>query len=352
MSGATSQRVSMTVTDQRVSTILLTQSQAWLRISPNLTSGYADVSATALGLAAGTHCAQVNVAALDASQRVLANTTVAVTFNVAGASSSSSIQSSSSSSAQSSSASASGIAWNSYNGDLHPTTQGSLALANGSSGKFVRIGGSLTDSNNNFVEFMDYMSVSNGSLLLDSSAVANNRSLIRNNNELNLAPSYPRNMTFLTRVAPVAGVVYSSSVRMAEFELAFGDARVRFNLRGDSTTNNNVVLSNLEEGVTRNAKLDMTVPHVFQLVVKLTGPTAGTVTLYVDGNDEPLIGPFSSTNLAPTYVKGQDFIQFGDNSTSINRSLIDWMIWTEEADYLPSDLKGKLPTGLGVTTGY
>lgn len=358
---ASSQTVTMTVSNPAASTVFITQTDAWLTITPNLAGGYATVTANASTLAAGFYCSIVNVALRTAGGVTLSSRDVAVGFNVASgatAASSSSSKAASSSSGVSSSASSSStasasVSWNSYNASLDPVTDGALVLDSGSSGRFVQIGGSVADSSGGTAYFLDYMTANpDGTLSLDSSAVPLNRSLIRSSNTLNTSPVYPRHMTFLTRVMPVSGVSYDVNTRLAEFELAFADSRVVLVLRGDASSSN-VRLQAFEQGGSDvNAQIDMSQPHIFQIAVTLTSAYAGTVTVYVDGNSTPLLGPLSTTNMQRTYVAGQDYVQFGDNRNAALRGNLDWMAWTTQAAYSPAQLAGKLPSGLGVTTGY
>ncbi|MDO6386367.1 hypothetical protein [Uliginosibacterium sp. 31-12] len=362
----------MTVSNPAATTVYITQTDAWLTITPNLAGGYATVTANASTLAAGFYCSIVNVALRNAAGATLSSRDVAVSFSVAtGATAASSSSRASSASSSSLSVPAS-VSWNSYNGTLHPTADGALVLGSGSGSKFVLIGGSIPDSlpasssssstsstsssaassSSGTAYFMDYMSASGGTLSLDSSAVPLNRSLIRSNNTLNASPSYPRYMTFLTRVMPVSGVSYDVNTRLAEFELAFADSRVVLVLRGDASSSN-VRLQTVEQGGSDVvAKIDMTQPHIFQIAVTLTSAYAGTVAVYVDGDSTPLLGPLSTTNMQRTYAVGQDYVQFGDNRNVAFRSNLDWMAWTTQGAYSPAQLAGKLPSGLGVTTGY
>jgi hypothetical protein len=47
-----------------------------------------------------------------------------------------------------------------------------------------------------------------------------------------------------------------------------------------------------------------------------------------------------------------NFIRMGDGGSSAYHAQLDWLIWTEEGAYLPSQLQGKLPANIGVTTDY
>lgn len=332
-----SQTVMMSVSNPAGTTVVIQQTVSWLKIVSNLAGGYATVSGNGAALVPGTYCTTVNVALLNASNTVLSSRDVAVKFVVSAAP-----------------ALATTPAWNSYNGNLEPNATGALTLSSGSTGTFAQIGGNIADpSGNGTIYFMDYLSpTGTGLLRMDSSAVALNRTLIRDNNFLNTTPSYPRYMTYLMRVAPVAGVTYDSNTRLADLELAFADSRVTLSLRGDANSGN-VRINSLEQtGGDHSKQLDMSQPHIFQIAVAMTSAYAGTVTVYADGNDTPILGPLTTANMQRTFVTGQDYVQYGDNRPQSLVSDLDWMAWTTQGAYMPSQLKGKLPSGLGVTTGY
>lgn len=363
-----SQQVSMTDIGSSVAYVVVLVSQdaaSWLSVTVS-SSNYATVSVRPTGMAAGTYTTIVRVTTADSSRNTLVSKDVSVTLTVGSAASSSSAASSAASSSAASSAASSSsasssessssvsvpavIAWSRYNGNSDPTAAGALVLANGSPSQFVQISGSVADSSGTAL-FMDYMMANgDGTLSLDSSLVPLNRSLIRDNNTANTSPVYPRNMTFLTRVLPVSGVVYGANTRLADFELAFADSRVVLTLRGDAVAGNVRVSSFEDGGPDLLAQIDMSVPHIFQVAVNLTSARAGTLTVYADG--VPVIGPVTTTSMNRVYAAGQDYVQFGDNRNAAFRSNLDWMIWSADGAYTPVQISGKLPSGLGVTTGY
>ena len=130
----------------------------------------------------------------------------------------------------------------------------------------------------------------------------------------------------------------------------------------NSTPNNSPV-----DGLT---KVDLTVEHTYQLVVTLATANTGNVKVYVDAAAAPVLdltltgaGGATATNSAAlpvTYASvfrqqgtvGDTFVLFGDGSGSNGyQSIVDWVVWTAGA-YTPAQLLGKLPAGLGTTTGY
>ena len=140
--------------------------------------------------------------------------------------------------------------------------------------------------------------------------------------------------------------------RRDDIELAFADSRVSMQLRGDASSSNVRVPTFEQGGGDYSKQLDMTVPHIFQISVAMTSAYAGTVAVYVDGSSTPIIGPLTTTNMQRTYVTGQDYVQFGENTNKAGVADLDWMIWTTQDAYTPAQLQGKLPSGLGITTGY
>lgn len=347
----------------------------WLKVGVRSGASYATVTVDPRSLAAGSYATTVRVQTSDAAGKPLAYRDVTVSLTVGAAASSSSSSSSSSSASSSAgagsqSSSVPAVSWSAYDGSSHPGSGGSLRLATGGYGSFAYVSGSVPDSlpasassssastsssssSTGTAYFMDYMTINgDGTLRLDSSANALNRSLIRGVNSPVATPSYPRKLTFMARVLPHAGLAYDVNTRMAEFELAFGSSRVVLVLRGDANSGNVRLQTPEEGGSDAVAQLDMSQPHIFQVTVTLTDPRSGTISVYADGNPAPIIGPVTSSNLYHTFASGQDYIQFGDNRNVVFRSDLDWMIWTTQGAYSPAELKGKLPLGIGVTTGY
>ncbi|MEN3113294.1 hypothetical protein ACFONG_05745 [Uliginosibacterium paludis] len=365
-----SQMVSMSNIGSSVANVVVLipqEAASWLSVTVAPGASYATVTVKPAGLSAGTRSTTVRVSSTDAAYNTLVSKDVTVTLTVGSTASSSS-----------SSSVPAIVAWNSYDGTMDPASYGALHLAGGRLGSFTQIDGSIADtlpasassssvssssstsssassssSSASTAYFMDYMTINgDGTLRLDSSVAALNRSLIRGVNSSVQNPTYPRSLTFLARVLPVAGTTYDVNTRLAEFELAFGSSRVVLVLRGDANSGNVRLQTPQNGGSDLVAQLDMSQPHIFQVTVALTDASSGTINVYADGNPVPIIGPFTSSALYPTYVVGQDHIQFGDNRNVAFRSDLDWMIWTDTGAWTPAQMKGKLPSGLGVTTGY
>ncbi|MFT4171401.1 MAG: hypothetical protein QM639_02480 [Rhodocyclaceae bacterium] len=284
----------------------------------------------------------------DSSSTQSTRTTMTVTSATV-----SSDESSSSSSSEASSSSAAAIRWSVYNASTLPTAPGSIALPSGTSSQFtVNVG---TTANYSWVNAFSLPG--DGTISLDTSGTAiENRSQAYFNNVINSAGKYPKTITFLTRVLPVAGATYDNNNRLLEFDLALADAgvvgaRIEGIIRSDAQTQG--IQINKVDGVDlRGTVADMTVPHIYQVSVTLTSPLSGTVAVYVDGNDTPVIGPVNATNLFTVGAAGDNYVRFGDGRAAYYRSGIDWVVWTASGAYTPSQLQGNLPANIGVTTGY
>ncbi|MGC3963019.1 MAG: hypothetical protein QM803_06705 [Rhodocyclaceae bacterium] len=170
---------------------------------------------------------------------------------------------------------------------------------------------------------------------------------------------YPKNLTYLVRVAPVTGVTYGSQQRFLDVELSLSEAnategaRIVFSVRNDSVAKG-VYLDLVEQSSTTSVSgtpLDMSVPHIYQISTVLNGPRSGSFTVYADGSDTPVVPTITSNDLRWAWLPA-NFIQIGDNGASAATSDIDWMVWSDRGAFKPSELKGRLPAGIGITTGY
>ncbi|MFT4171746.1 MAG: hypothetical protein QM639_04250 [Rhodocyclaceae bacterium] len=317
----------------------------------------------ARGLAAGNYCTAVRVEAFDASSHTLSYLDVAATVTVtpkASSSSSSSVSSSSSSSSSVSSSASSStsssipadLAWGTYDGQDTPQ--------NASPNRFTLITGTTLDSLNRTVYFHDiFTAQGDGTTLVDSRSILPlDRGLVRSPAILTTGTTYPKYLTYLMRVGPAAGATYDNTNRLLNLELSLGNetndgSRVVMTLRNDTVSG--VAIDQFEESSTialQGAIADMSVPHIYQVSIVLTGPRSGSLTIYADGSDTPIVPTVSSTDLRKAWLLSRNFIQIGDNASGTIASSLDWMLWTNKGAYKPSDLKGKLPSGLGVTTGY
>ncbi|HSD38553.1 MAG TPA: hypothetical protein VLC92_13655 [Rhodocyclaceae bacterium] len=296
------------------------------------------------------------------------------------ASSSSSAATSSSSIAASSSSSA--VGWNVYDGTLHPSAAGSLTLSTGVAAKFTMMTGTFTVSSSSssvaagsssssstssasssassLFSFTDYFTAKgDGTVELNSSAVVENRSAAQYLNVIRNDGVYPKTFTLLARVLPVAGVTYSAATgtRLLDIAVGMSDTGVvgsvmEATIVADAKTvglriNNTDTVADTDSMVA----LDLSVPHIYQIAITLTSKNAGTIKAYIDGATTPAID-VTTSNLFLVGAAGDNYLRIGDFRSSVFRSYTDWLLWTTTGAYTPADLKGKLPSTIGVTTGY
>lgn len=163
---------------------------------------------------------------------------------------------------------------------------------------------------------------------------------------------YPKHVTV---VAGIDGI--EDLARLLEIELAFSDegetgSRLKTLLRNqDGAVGIQLEDANNGESVEFYDQLDMSVYHVYQIGVTMHDATHGNVRVYVDGSDDPVIS-LLNIPMRPASSTGDNFIRIGDGGGHPYKSAVDWLVWTTESDYLPSDLKGAIPDSLGDITGY
>ncbi len=231
--------------------------------------------------------------------------------------------------------------WNAFDGSLMPNADGAITLATGGTAMFA-LGGD-TDQ--------DYFSLNgDGTLSIDTTA---DPALKHNATYRDIfAQGYPKHVTV---VAGIEGV--EDLVRLLEIEVAFSDegetgSRLKTLLRNQDGAVG-IQLEDAENGesVEYYDQLDMSSYHVYQIGVTMHNATHGNVRIYVDGSDDPVI---SLLNIAmrPASSAGDNFIRIGDGGGHPYKSTVDWLVWTTDSDYLPSDLKGAIPASLGNITGY
>jgi pectate lyase len=255
------------------------------------------------------------------------------------------LNTSSSSSVVSSSASSSSgpanISWNSYSGELHPTATGSISLAGGTMGEFALSNGSPAEA--------DFFSAADGQLTFDSTAAAGDKLYAQFNRTLPASISYPRNFTLL------AGVTGNGTNRALEIDTVLGDgsssSRIKMLLRADGS-NQGVQLEKID-GSTSKQSYDSAAPfndfRIYQVAVSLTSATSGSVKVYAQGSDEVLI-EYEGSLLAGG--SSDNYVRIGDGGSSAYFAKVDWLLWTDDGAYAPSQLLGKLPSNIGVITGY
>ncbi len=281
----------------------------------------------------------------SSSESSTSSSSSSATTSSEGSSSSSSevVGGSSSSEASSSSSSSSSsvaIAWNSYNGDLHPSAAGSVSLAGGGVSQFALTGASPVNA--------DFFTVSAG-ITTFNSATAADKLYAQFNRAIPAPVTYPRRFTLLARVQG------NGTNRVIEIDTALGDgaasSRIKMVLRADGT-NQGVQLEKID-GTTSQQSYTLGVPfndfRIYQVAVELTSASSGSVKVYGQGSDTALI-EYSGALLAGGAT--DNFVRIGDGGSSAYNAQVDWLIWTDEGAFRPSDLVGKLPANLGVTTGY
>jgi len=234
-------------------------------------------------------------------------------------------------------------AWSVFDGDLAPDADGSIALEAGGNASF-ELGGD-TD--------MDYFTVNgDGTIDIDTTSNAD----LRHHATLRgvMPEGYPKHLTVVARVQG-----YNEDSRLLEIETAFADegeagSRLKTLLRNQE----GAVGIQLEDADPVNDsspdyydQLDMTAYHTYQISVTMHSAARGNVRIFVDGNDEPVIS-LLDVQMRAASSAGDNFVRIGDGGGHPYKSKIDWLVWTTESDYLPSDLKGALPEGLGDITGY
>lgn len=233
--------------------------------------------------------------------------------------------------------------WNIYTGDSLPDAADSIDLAGAGTASFT-LGGTSANAPH-------FAAGAAGTVNFDTSALAGDTQHMTLNNVVNNAGVYPKYFTWL------AGVTGNSdSVRALEIEVAMADdglagSRLKTILRADGG-NQGVQLEQANGGTSvQQYGLNMAVFRVYQASITLTNATTGDVRVYVDGNDTPLL-TLSGVTMRSTSSAGNNFLRFGDGGGNAYKGNIDWIIWTNEAAYRPSDLQGALPAGIGAITGY
>ncbi len=233
-------------------------------------------------------------------------------------------------------------AYSVYDGELAPDAPGSIALEQGGNGEFELSGD--TDQ--------DYFTVNgDGTLGLDTSA---NAGLTHQATIHGILPEgYPK---YLTVLAGVSG--FAEDARLLEIETAFSDegvpgSRLKTILRNQDG-HVGIQLEQADNGESPDNYgdgLDMTQFRVYQISVTMNSATRGNVRVFVEGNDQPVIS-LLDVEMRAASAEGDNFVRIGDGGGHPYKSTVDWVVWTTESDYLPSDLKGALPEGLGDITGY
>jgi hypothetical protein len=195
----------------------------------------------------------------------------------------------------------------------------------------------------------DFFSAADGQLTFDSTAAAGDKLYAQFNRTLPASISYPRNFTLL------AGVTGNGTNRALEIDTVLGDgsssSRIKMLLRADGS-NQGVQLEKID-GSTSKQSYDSAAPfndfRIYQVAVSLTSATSGSVKVYAQGSDEVLI-EYEGSLLAGG--SSDNYVRIGDGGSSAYFAKVDWLLWTDDGAYAPSQLLGKLPSNIGVITGY
>lgn len=233
-------------------------------------------------------------------------------------------------------------AWSVYTGDSLPSADGSIVLAEGGNAAF-ELGGDT--------DVAYFANNGDGTIEFDTTASAGLRHHATYRDVL--PQGYPK---YLTVLVGVSGSNEDS--RLLEIEAAFADdgetgSRLKTILRNqDGHVGIQLESANAGESVDNfGDNLDMTQFRVYQVSVTLTSATRGNVRVFVEGSDQPVLS-LLNVEMNAASSAGDNFVRIGDGGGHAYKSTLDWLVWTTESDYLPSDLKGALPEGLGDITGY
>lgn len=242
-------------------------------------------------------------------------------------------------------------AWNIYNADVLPGTSGSISLATGGVTEFA-IGGN--EDGLTYPAFK--VEGETGTVSFDTSAnkdLTHHASLnsVVNNNKI-----YPKYFTLLAGISGNTGDARGLEIEVAMADMAEPGSRVKMLIRPEQ---GGVQLENANAGnsvasyQSPGSAIPMDGFRIYQLSIELLTATTGSVMVYADGQDTPM------TNLSLTDVvmratsgTGNNYLRIGDGGAQPYKATIDWLIWTNEASYTPSQLKGLLPPGIGQTDSY
>jgi hypothetical protein len=249
----------------------------------------------------------------------------------------------------------SGLGLNYFKGDVHPLAVGSTTLADGTRTEFALNGVFKTS----------YSSTTAGVLSLDTTATPTDQHFFETLFPVvNNVGTYPKTLTVVAGITGDSGNP-TSTQRVIDLNSSFSDAgslgyKVQLIIGGGGLPANatkvqlnNVVISpGGSPTIVSSSAFNASVFHTYQIAITLTSASAGTVAVYLDGNSTPIL---SQPVLAFPQVTeaGENNLRFGDtDSSNARKGSLDWLVWSNTGAYTPAQLFGKLPTGLGVTTGY
>ncbi|SMF03017.1 hypothetical protein SAMN02745866_00252 [Alteromonadaceae bacterium Bs31] len=240
------------------------------------------------------------------------------------------------------------VAWNIYDGAVSPLTDDSLTLADASTDKFGASNAKPDGTEDFFTP--------NGDGTVAFLTPVDDISMMARYVFEDFAPAdYPRYFTGLIRAKGV------DSFKTMDFDLNLADGtagtRIKLILRADGSNQGVQVDKGDPAGekptaYTAEAYTDY---RIYQISVELTAAQEGTANVYLAGNDTPIITMTGdSTTPFGASKAGDNYVRIGDGSSSLldYSSEVDWMIWTDEEAYVPSELKGKLPANIGDIPGY
>lgn len=245
-----------------------------------------------------------------------------------------------------------------FNADTHPLQSGSVVLGDGKLAQF-----SLSTSTSTNPVYMNVASVSNGILSLDTTQAAQTAPVLSMYNlNFTAVNGYPKLGTLLARVGGNTSTTQRVIDLRGDMVNADGSAghSALFTIMNNTTVGAGgyIQFYATPKGATnasyiKSATFDTSQNHVYQIVVSVWDASgAGLVRVYLDGGSTPILDQEVSHF---TSVSGnQNSVRFGQLYYGTNlayKSTLDWLIWAPGA-YQPADLKGKLPSGLGFTTGY
>jgi len=160
--------------------------------------------------------------------------------------------------------------------------------------------------------------------------------------------TFPKEFTMVARLANA-----NSTSKSFEIEMAFGGdteaGRLKFMLRDSKVQFEKFDGANTEEW-SFGDDFDVTQFHDYHVKVTLTGALSAEISLYVDGDDTIL--HTAATDTFRSTDAGRNEIRIGENGSGDYDAQVDWIIWTADGAFLPSELKGELPSGLGDTSNY
>jgi hypothetical protein len=256
------------------------------------------------------------------------------------------------------------VAFNVYNANSAPTAAGSVSLAPSGVATFVNRTGTT-----------DNVTVASGVATINTTSANSAVSAY----DLNGATATVLGASFPKKLTVVAGLTGTAPANVMEIDVPLSDTattqggRVKFLVRSSSLRIENF------NGCSGNhidfSSINTTGFHTYQLAIEQPNEASLDVRVYMDGvlmtgtyvipSPQAAASATCDPTNAPTgtatsfrvnrkaATAGQNFVSFGEASTGTQYSgSLDWLIWTRDNAFTPAELLGKLPSGLGVTTGY